>query len=176
MSKALLSYTLAAQNNAWANQTIFAAIGAMDTATFTAPRPGFFSSLSRTLNHIYEADLFHIDAFEEGGLGRSVFQHVDVLVPHELANLQALADVRLIHFCKTLTEEILAEPRSMERKDGPVSEEISEVLPHLFQHQIHHRGQAHVQLQDAGIAPPQLDEFYMNHGRIDSVKTVRAQD
>jgi uncharacterized damage-inducible protein DinB len=39
------------------------------------------------------------------------------------------------------------------------------LLLHLFQHQVHHRGQAHVQLQAAGIAPPQLDEFFLDDDR-----------
>jgi hypothetical protein len=33
---------------------------------------------------------------------------------------------------------------------GPTTETIGNLLPHLFQHQVHHRGQAHVQLQHAG--------------------------
>ena len=31
---------------------------------------------------------------------------------------------------------------------------------HLFQHQIHHRGQAHAMLTGTRIEPPQLDEFF----------------
>jgi uncharacterized damage-inducible protein DinB len=31
---------------------------------------------------------------------------------------------------------------------------------HLFQHQIHHRGQAHAMLSDTNVRPPQLDEFF----------------
>jgi uncharacterized damage-inducible protein DinB len=31
---------------------------------------------------------------------------------------------------------------------------------HLFQHQIHHRGQVHAMLAGTHVAPPPLDEFY----------------
>ena len=34
------------------------------------------------------------------------------------------------------------------------------LLLHLFQHQIHHRGQAHAMLAGTTVAPPQLDEFF----------------
>jgi hypothetical protein len=34
------------------------------------------------------------------------------------------------------------------------------LLMHLFQHQIHHRGQAHAMLSGTRIKPPQLDEFF----------------
>ena len=32
---------------------------------------------------------------------------------------------------------------------------------HLFQHQIHHRGQVHAMLAGTPVKPPQLDEFFM---------------
>jgi hypothetical protein len=31
---------------------------------------------------------------------------------------------------------------------------------HLFQHDIHHRGQAHAMLSGISVKPPQLDEFF----------------
>ncbi|OYX00023.1 MAG: damage-inducible protein DinB, partial [Bosea sp. 32-68-6] len=37
---------------------------------------------------------------------------------------------------------------------------LDRLLLHLFQHQIHHRGQAHVMLSGTSVAPPQLDEFF----------------
>ena len=35
-----------------------------------------------------------------------------------------------------------------------------QLLAHLFQHQIHHRGQAHAMLAGTTVEPPQLDEFF----------------
>jgi uncharacterized damage-inducible protein DinB len=35
------------------------------------------------------------------------------------------------------------------------------VLAHLFQHDIHHRGQVHAMLAGTALAPPQLDEFFL---------------
>jgi hypothetical protein len=35
------------------------------------------------------------------------------------------------------------------------------VLAHLFEHQIHHRGQAHAMLAGTAAKPPQLDEFFL---------------
>jgi uncharacterized damage-inducible protein DinB len=39
-------------------------------------------------------------------------------------------------------------------------ERLDRLLLHLFQHQIHHRGQAHAMLSGTGMPPPQLDEFF----------------
>ena len=83
-----------ALNNAWANATLYAALTKLSEEAFNANRPGFFPSLARTMNHIYEVDLFYIDALEGGGKGRSLFQRDDVSDPQTLAALQADADMR----------------------------------------------------------------------------------
>ena len=41
-----------------------------------------------------------------------------------------------------------------------VRERIDRLLLHLFEHQIHHRGQVHAMLSGTSVKPPQLDEFY----------------
>ncbi len=166
MSDVTKPYRLMALNNAWANATFYTALAALPDGAFTVERPGFFASLCLTLNHIHEVDLFYIDALEAGGKGRSVYDREDITEPSVLGVAQADADMRLARFCHDLNAEILAQTRLTERKDGPVEEQVDALLLHLFQHQIHHRGQAHVQLQHAGIAPPQLDDFHLEHGRV----------
>ena len=42
----------------------------------------------------------------------------------------------------------------------PQVERRDRLLMHLFQHQIHHRGQVHAMLSGTRIKPPQLDEFF----------------
>ena len=150
-----------AENNAWANLTLYSTVTALPKQAFTARRPGFFPSVCQTLNHIYEVDLYYLDALEAGGRGRSVYDRQSVSDPADLGALQAIADARFINFCLALTPGRLAATRVTDRPDGPVEETVASVILHLVQHQVHHRGQAHVQLSDAGIAPPQLDEFYL---------------
>ncbi|MGI3184194.1 DinB family protein [Nioella aestuarii] len=157
-----------ALNNAWANATLYGAIADMSEEAFAAPRPGFFPSLKATLNHIYEVDLYYVDALEAGGRGRAVFDRRDIGSVAELAKAQADVDMRLASFCKGLTPAMLDEDRVTERREGPVTETIGALLLHLFQHQVHHRGQAHTMVHDAGIAPPQLDDFHLEFGRVPS--------
>ena len=159
-------YREMALNNAWANATLYAAMSPLSQADFTALRPGFFPSLAATMDHIYAVDLYYIDALEQGGLGRSVYDRAPVTSVAELGGLQSRADLRLARFCSALTPDILARRVRTERAHDPeVTERTDMLLLHLFQHQVHHRGQAHVQLQDAGIAPPQLDEFFLDDDR-----------
>lgn len=162
-------YRIMALNNAWANATFYAALAPLADSDFTAKRPGFFASLAATMNHIYEVDLYYVDALEEGGAGRSVYNRTPVTSASALAALQADVDHRFARFCTSLTASDLTRRVATDRADdATATEEIGALVLHLVQHQIHHRGQAHVQLQDAGIAPPQLDDFHLDYGRVPS--------
>jgi len=48
----------------------------------------------------------------------------------------------------------------VKRETRAQTERADRLLLHLFQHQIHHRGQAHAMLSGTTIPPPQLDEFF----------------
>lgn len=171
---ALVAYRRMARNNAWANVTLYAAIGHLADDAFGAPRPGFFGSLAGTMNHIHQVDLYYLDALEDGGAGRRVFSDPPLGTAAELSQAQARADARLIRFCDALAPQDLDRGHSTDRETGPVEEQTAALLLHLFQHQIHHRGQAHVQLSHAGIAPPQLDDFHLIHGRVASAERYWA--
>lgn len=170
MTDVTRTYQLMSLNNAWANATFYKALADLEGGAFVAERPGFFGSLCHTMNHIHQVDLFYMDALEAGGQGRAVYEREDLSDPRLLGAAQAEADMRLAKFCHSLTADTLNQKRPTERKDGPVEERIDGLLLHLFQHQIHHRGQAHVQLQHSGITPPQLDEFYLQYERAPSAK------
>lgn len=159
-----------ALNNAWANATLYGAIAGLSEDAFAAPRPGFFPSLKATLNHIYAVDLYYVDALEAGGLGRSVYDRDEIGTVADLAKAQAGVDMRLASFCQDLAPEMLDAPRVTERGEGPMEETVGALLLHLFQHQIHHRGQAHTMVAEAGIDPPQLDDFHLEYGRVPSAQ------
>ena len=155
-----------ALKNAWANETLYAQVARLSPGAFTAPRPGFFPALSQTLNHILLVDRFYLAALEGAPVGYDAIHAEDVEDAASCAALQRTEDLRLIAFCRGLTEADLAAIRKTNRDGRRVPERVDAILLHLFQHQIHHRGQAHVQLQDAGIAPPQLDDFHLEYGRV----------
>lgn len=164
------SFRTQARNNAWANEVLGAACAALSSEEFAAPRPGFFGSLKATLNHIRLVDLYYFDAMSSGGVGEAVFDAEDEGDAAKHADLQAEIDLRLIGFCDQLDEVDANQIIAIQRRDGPVEERLDMLLLHLFQHQVHHRGQAHVMLSHAGAAPPQLDDFFLEHGRVDSAR------
>ncbi len=65
----------------------------------------------------------------------------------------------------------LDDPVQVPRRDGIHTDRIARILAHLFQHQIHHRGQVHAMLAGTSVKPPQLDEFFCRNEA-----PLRAQD
>ena len=152
-----------AVNNSYANRTLYEAIAGMDQAKLTERRPGFFPSLSKTLNHIRKVDAFYLDALNGTDIGRGVYALPEIEDVNALAEEQSRLDMDLVSFCNGDID--LDRCMAVERPGAQTKERIGALLPHLFQHQIHHRGQAHVQVGDAGIAPPQLDDFFLEWER-----------
>jgi uncharacterized damage-inducible protein DinB len=59
-----------------------------------------------------------------------------------------------------LRDDTLARLVTILRPSGPQHDTRTRLLAHLFEHQIHHRGQAHAMLSATQVRPPQLDEFF----------------
>jgi uncharacterized damage-inducible protein DinB len=161
MMDAVLPYRAMAYNNGWANHRLLSACLLLSQAEFTAPRVGFFPSLRATLNHILIIDRFYIDAMEGGTLGPAAWANQE---PCETAALlreaQSEMDRRLIAVVGHLDNAGLDRVVNVHRGDHVQHERMDRLLLHLFQHQVHHRGQAHAMLSATNIAPPQLDEFF----------------
>jgi uncharacterized damage-inducible protein DinB len=62
--------------------------------------------------------------------------------------------------CESLDDAQLEQAVSIQRRAGLQTEIATRLFAHLFEHQIHHRGQAHAMLAGTHAAPPQLDEFF----------------
>ncbi|HBZ70498.1 MAG TPA: damage-inducible protein DinB [Deltaproteobacteria bacterium] len=152
-----------ARNNAWSNDRLLRACGALTQEEFEARRVGFFPSLQRTLNHILVVDQYYLDGLEEGGRGLAVLEN-EVPFPRlaDLALAQRATDARLIQYCDALNANRLEQVIAIDRGEHGVTQEVVHaVLSHLFLHQIHHRGQAHAMLSGTGVEPPPLDEFFL---------------
>ncbi|KJC60735.1 damage-inducible protein DinB [Bradyrhizobium sp. LTSPM299] len=155
------TYRAFAHNNAWANHRLLTACAELSQAEFAAARTGFFPSLQQTLNHIYVVDLFYVDALEGGWLGPKAWAN-EVPCPSvaELKPAQRAIDQRLIAVCDALTPDLLNDIVRINRDTKVQTERRDRLLMHLFQHDIHHRGQAYAMLSATAVKPPQLDEFF----------------
>ncbi len=161
MPSNLLTLRSMAYNNAWANHRFLSACAGLSQAEFEAPRASFFPSIQATLNHILIVDRFYVDALEGGTLGPAAWANpVPCRTLAELRPEQVAVDRRLIAWCNAMDEHGPERTIRIYREDRIQTERADRLLLHLFQHQIHHRGQAHAMLAATGIAPPQLDEFF----------------
>ena len=157
-----------AYQNAWANHRLLKACAALSQEEFEAARTSFFPSIRATLNHIVTVDRMYADAMERALAGRE--PHPDIgsfYEPEEpfarvadLAPAQAAVDRRFIAICESVDQAGLELPVAILRRKGRVEEALHRLLAHVFEHQIHHRGQAHAMLAGTRVAPPQLDEFF----------------
>jgi uncharacterized damage-inducible protein DinB len=157
-----------AYNNAWANHRLLGAVSRLTQGEFVASRTSFFPSLKATLNHNVTVDWYYVDALERGLRGQAVnadalrfFEPEEPFLACEVLRIaQRAVDRRLVDLCVALTDDVLDLPIGILRSAGLEEETATRLLAHLFQHQIHHRGQAHAMLAGSSVKPPQLDEFF----------------
>ncbi len=157
-----------AYNNAWSNHRLLTGCARLSQAEFLAPRISFFPSIKATLNHNVTVDWYYVDALERGLRGappnpaaRAYFDPEEPFTDcAELATAQRAVDRRLVALCRELRDDLLDREVAVVRRTGVQREPATRLLAHLFQHQIHHRGQVHAMLAGTTVAPPQLDEFF----------------
>lgn len=160
-SGAGLYFLAMARNNAWANHRLLKACTGLSADEFAAERTSFFPSIVETYNHILVVDWFYVDAMEGGTLGPKAWEN-EVPFP-DFAGLRAAqtaVDLRLIKYCDGLDDAKLALPVHVHRAKHIQVDRADRLLLHVFEHQIHHRGQIHAMLAGTNVAPPQLDEFF----------------
>jgi uncharacterized damage-inducible protein DinB len=161
-------FSAEAHNNAWANHRLLNACCQLTQEEFAAPRTSFFPSIKATLNHILIVDWYYIEVLERSLAGlppaEDARRHFEVAEPFDtcadLSREQRAADRRLIALCKSLADDRMDIPVLLPRRDGVVRDTLERILQHLFQHDIHHRGQVHAMLAGTRVKPPQLDDFY----------------
>ncbi len=157
-----------AYNNAWANHRLYNACSQLTQVDFVATRVSFFPTIKATLNHNLTVDWFYVDALEREQRGDA--PHTDCYIffkedepfgtCDELRHEQLSIDKRLIAYCAQLQDKDLTRYVTIARPNKPQHDTRTRLLAHLFQHQIHHRGQVHAMLAGTSAKPPQLDDFF----------------
>lgn len=146
--------------NRWANRRLYDACAALPPQAYHAARPSFFGSIHATLNHIMVGDSIWLGRFTE-----KLATHItrlDQILYADFASLRAARqalDADIIAFCDALTADRMAASFTYTNtRNETFTDPLLPPLMHFFNHQTHHRGQAHGLLSQAGIAePPPLD-------------------
>jgi len=163
-----------AYNNAWANHRLLKACALLSAEDIGAPRQSFFPSIIHTLNHILTVDWLYVGALEGHCPGASAFEpQIPFPAIADLDREQRAVDRRMIDHCRRMSEADLAGEIRIPRQNHVQVERADRILLHLFQHQIHHRGQVHAMLSSTPVSPPQLDEFFPSDPQ---EQALRAKD
>jgi uncharacterized damage-inducible protein DinB len=143
--------------NTWANRRLYAACAELEDAYY-APRPAFFGSIHRTLNHLLVADRIWMGRLE-GVPGPSMALDTELYAErHELRRAREAEDGRIARFVAGLDEASLGRQLVYRNLSGhEFRDPVGLVLQHVFNHQTHHRGQVHGLLSGTPVAPPPLD-------------------
>ncbi len=138
-------YTLFAGYNVWANERLYNAAEKLSDEEYRADRGAFFKSMHGTLNHLLVADRIWMKRFTGQGEAPNT---LDAILFEDVASLRAARDredARISAFVSGLTEKELAATFSYRTIVNPktVTQPLAPALDHFFNHQTHHRGQAH---------------------------------
>ncbi len=148
-----------ARYNTWANRRLYQTAGTLSAEALAQHRPAaFFRSILGTLNHLVVADRIWLHRLESCGPQHS--RLADEPFPRfcDLLAVRRAEDERLIAFVEGLDQPRLNSELAYRTLRGTeLRQPLWQVLAHLFNHQTHHRGQAHALLKDAGLEPPELD-------------------
>jgi uncharacterized damage-inducible protein DinB len=142
----------------WANERLYAACAKLAPDELAQPRAAFFGSIQGTLNHLVAGDRAWLDRLE--GIKTEIRTYDQVMAEdfESLARIRVEQDARIVVLVDDLGPEELAETLYYTTIAGGRAETPTHwVLAHMFNHQTHHRGQAHGLLSQTAIAPPPLD-------------------
>jgi uncharacterized damage-inducible protein DinB len=148
-------FVMMAKYNAWANARLFRMAGALQDELYRKEVGAYFKSLHGTLNHLLATDRIWMHRLT--GVG----DHPDKLnatLFDDLPSLHAARveeDSRIIGFVQGLEEPVFKEVLDYRTLNGtPQRQRRREILAHLFNHETHHRGQAHAIITVLGVTEP----------------------
>ena len=141
-------YRMFAGYNAWCNERLYEAAAKLPDADYRAPSGVYFKSLHGTLNHLLVGDRIWMKRFTGAGEQPA---SLDAILYDEFSALRAARrsqDVLITRYIDGLSDDDLSRPIRYRTVVNPqtIEQVLSPALDHFFNHQTHHRGQAHALL------------------------------
>ena len=141
----LQHFAMFASYNQWANRRLYAKAAALSDADYRAGRGAFFGSVHATLNHLVLADRIWMQRFTGQG---PTYPQLDTILYDDLTALRQAReaeDERIISWVEGLDTDRLAGEFTYRTIVQPrdITQALAPALAHFFNHQTHHRGQAH---------------------------------
>jgi uncharacterized damage-inducible protein DinB len=141
-------YAMFAGYNAWCNERLYDAAAQVSEADYRADRGAFFKSLHGTLNHLLVGDRIWMQRFTGAG---EVPKSLDAILYDDFVSLRTARraeDAAISRYIEGLSEADLAGCIRFRTfvKPATIEQQLAPALDHFFNHQTHHRGQAHALL------------------------------
>ena len=154
---------LQARYNRWMNEGLYAAARELSDAERKRDCGAFFGSLHRTLNHILWGDRVWLGRFTGVPYGHAAFGADTFDDFATLARERESADTALLAWAGQLTPAWLCATLEYRAASDGKQRQLPGWIAatHLFQHAVHHRGQAATLLMQAGKDPGVTDLPYM---------------
>jgi uncharacterized damage-inducible protein DinB len=138
-------YLMFAGYNAWCNERLYDAAAKVPDADYRADRGAFFKSLHGTLNHLLVGDRIWMQRFTGQG---AVPNSLNAVLFEDFASLRKARhaeDARISGYIERLSDDDLKRTIRYRTLSNPadIEQVLSPALDHFFNHQTHHRGQAH---------------------------------
>ncbi|CAN5198568.1 DinB family protein [soil metagenome] len=148
--------------NGWANARLYEAAAALGIEQYRADRGAFFKSVHGTLNHLLVTDRIWMKRFTGEG---EVADRLDAILYETFADLRSARqseDARIVSYVDGLDEQRIAGTIKYRRVSSPevFEQQLAPALAHWFNHQTHHRGQAHALLSGLTGTAPELDLLF----------------
>ena len=152
-------FMMFAAYNQWANSRIYDAATELDDEEFNRDVGAFFGSMMGTLNHLLTADRIWMKRFTGEGDAPTTLDAILYRALPGLRMAREAEDKRIIDWVGGLSDKALTGRFTyMTVSDmRTVSQRLAPALDHVFNHQTHHRGQAHAILTILGRPSLGLD-------------------
>jgi uncharacterized damage-inducible protein DinB len=162
--------------NRWANRRLYAAVAELPEEDHRRPAGAFFGSLHGTLNHLLVTDRNWMARFENTGEAQTKLNAILFERLEDLRAAREREDERIINHVAGLSDADLDADFEYATTSGkPQRQPRWEALAHFFNHQTHHRGQAHAILTSLGVAEPApLDLLVMQREAARAAATTAA--
>ena len=153
--------------NRWANELLYEAAADLPAHDYRRDCGAFFKSMHGTLSHILTGDRIWLNRFTGEG---DAPDRLDAVPFDDFSDLRAARvaeDNRIINWVGSLDDDALESHFHYVpiTDPTPVSQRLAPALSHFFNHQTHHRGQAHTILTVLGKDAPSLDLIYFQRSK-----------
>ncbi|MCX7304722.1 MAG: DinB family protein [Hyphomicrobiales bacterium] len=155
-------FEMFAAYNAWANARVYEVAAGLTKEEFARDVGAFFKSMRGTLNHLLATDRIWLKRFTGEGDAPATLDTILYIDFHKLRAAREAEDKRILDWIGAQGEKALSGRFTyMTVTDmRTISQRLAPALAHLFNHQTHHRGQAHTILTVLGRDAPSLDLIY----------------